>query len=71
MKLCIDCAHFRPSELPDPHFSLAKCAVAYTVNPVSGIRQYRYASEERLFMDGKCTIKGINFQSREVIHDQG
>jgi hypothetical protein len=66
MKLCIDCAHFRPSELPDPHFSLAKCAVAYSVHPVSGVYNYRYASEERLFMDGSCTMKGINFHPKEV-----
>lgn len=69
MKLCIDCAHFRPSELPDPHFSLAKCAVAYAVHPVSGICNYRYASEERLFIDGRCTLKGINFQPKEINHE--
>ena len=69
MKLCIDCAHFRPSELPDPHFSLAKCAVAYSVHPVSGVHNYRYASEERLFIDGNCTMKGINFQPKEINHE--
>jgi hypothetical protein len=71
MKLCIDCAHFRPSELPDPTFSLAKCGVAYSVNPVCGIRNYRYASEERLFIDGMCQMKAIHFKPKEVSHEQG
>jgi len=66
MKLCIDCAHFRPSELPDPHFSLAKCAATYTVHPVTGAHHHAYCSEERLFSFGNCTLKGINFHPKEV-----
>jgi hypothetical protein len=66
MKLCIDCAHFRPSELPDPHFSLAKCAIAYSIHPVNGVKSHAYCSEERLFSSGDCTLKAINFHPKEV-----
>jgi len=66
MKLCIDCAHFRPSELPDPHFSLAKCAVSYSIHPVNGMKSHAYCTDERLFSFGKCTLKGVNFHPKEV-----
>lgn len=68
MKLCIDCAHFQPRE-SDPDFLLSKCGAAYSVHPVSGIRNYKYASEERMFLDGICGMKAINFQPKQVSHD--
>jgi hypothetical protein len=69
MKLCIDCLWFLPSELPDPHHSLAKCAVSYSIHPVNGVKSHAYCSDERLFSFGKCTLKGINFQPKEINHE--
>ena len=53
MKLCIDCKQFIPAR-DDPKHLMAKCGADHSINPVSGIKTYRYAFEQRMYSSGTC-----------------
>lgn len=65
MKLCIDCKQFIPA-LDDPKHLMAKCGAAYTTNPVSGERTFRYAFEQRVYSSGTCGTEAVLFIPKNV-----
>ena len=65
MKLCIDCVHFIPAR-DDPKHLMAKCGADHSINPVSGIKTYRYAFEQRMYSSGTCQPEAKLFMPKAV-----
>jgi hypothetical protein len=63
MKLCVDCRNFVPAA-NDPQHLMARCGASYTTNPVSGLRNFSYAFEQRVYSTGKCGTDAILFLSK-------
>ena len=70
MKLCVDCRNFVPA-YDDPQYLMARCGASYTTNPVSGLRNFSYAFEQRVYSTGKCGTDAILFLPKavEINHD--
>jgi len=65
MKLCIDCKQFIPAR-DDPKHLMAKCGADHSINPVSGIKTYRYAFEQRMYSSGTCQPEAKLFMPKAV-----